>query len=247
MKWGYGRKTVDDADLYPGCADAEVSPERALDYTQDAQEVVPGLLLGPAAACGSPGALRSLGVDRVLCLRLEPPPDYGGFLEPGAALHVPVPDNNREAFGPERLAEARKFIARSLAAGHRVVVHCASGVSRSPAVVMAFLVCEWGMSLREAYETVLRARPVVRPNDAFFRELCQLESARRPGMPPSVSEEDRFAFALVPLFRGKRSLEEARRALAAVASTRNKEELLPTAFSLLCSYRQVSHMHYGYS
>ncbi|XP_068238830.1 dual specificity protein phosphatase 18-like [Palaemon carinicauda] len=57
----------------------------------------------------------------------------------------------------------------------RVLVHCVAGVSRSPALVLAYLVKHRGMSLREAFLHVRSVRPNVRPNAGFFSQLIEFE------------------------------------------------------------------------
>ncbi|XP_060929855.1 dual specificity protein phosphatase 14-like isoform X1 [Limanda limanda] len=55
------------------------------------------------------------------------------------------------------------------------LVHCTAGRSRSPALVMAYLMrCE-GLSLRRAHEQVLDQRPFIRPNAGFWRQLMDYE------------------------------------------------------------------------
>lgn len=59
--------------------------------------------------------------------------------------------------------------------GGRVLVHCVAGVSRSPAVVLGYLVKYARMSLRMAFQQVRSSRPCVRPNAGFFRQLIAFE------------------------------------------------------------------------
>ncbi|KAF7657593.1 hypothetical protein LDENG_00024830 [Lucifuga dentata] len=57
----------------------------------------------------------------------------------------------------------------------KTLVHCTAGRSRSPALVMAYLMrCE-GMTLRQAHELVLEQRPYIRPNAGFWRQLLAYE------------------------------------------------------------------------
>lgn len=66
----------------------------------------------------------------------------------------------------ELLAEPLATLADAMAPGDggraAVLVHCDMGVNRSPTLVLAFLVSQ-GLSLREAYTHVLRARPGIDP------------------------------------------------------------------------------------
>ncbi|XP_062844035.1 dual specificity protein phosphatase 14 [Trichomycterus rosablanca] len=55
------------------------------------------------------------------------------------------------------------------------LVCCAAGRSRSPSLVMAYLMRFEGTSLLEAYLQVLDARPFIRPNAGFWRQLLDYE------------------------------------------------------------------------
>ncbi|XP_045584788.1 dual specificity protein phosphatase 18 [Procambarus clarkii] len=63
--------------------------------------------------------------------------------------------------------------------GGRVLVHCVAGVSRSPALVLAYLVKYADMSLRQAFFHVRSARPNIRPNAGFFSQLIDFEERVR--------------------------------------------------------------------
>lgn len=67
------------------------------------------------------------------------------------------------------------FVADAVRAGGKVVVHCVAGVSRSASVVLAYLVREHGMTLREAHDHVIARRPVVNPNMGFWIALVEYE------------------------------------------------------------------------
>lgn len=57
---------------------------------------------------------------------------------------------------------------------NRVLVHCSAGISRSPSVVMAWLITRRGKSFEEAFEMVKRCRPYIMPNEGFERQLILL-------------------------------------------------------------------------
>ena len=69
-----------------------------------------------------------------------------------------------------------------------VLVHCDMGHNRSPSLVLAFLLMR-GLSLREAYRTLLAARPTVDPLPSYRRALCRLELAQRGSCSIKSSEE----------------------------------------------------------
>ncbi len=58
---------------------------------------------------------------------------------------------------------ARKFT--------NVYVHCHAGVSRSAAVVCAYLMKKYGWNLQQTLEFVIAKRVVVKPNPGFMEKL----------------------------------------------------------------------------
>ena len=54
-------------------------------------------------------------------------------------------------------------------------VHCKAGVSRSPTIVIAYLMYACRMSLSEAYSTVRAVRPVISPNLDFMGHLVRFQ------------------------------------------------------------------------
>lgn len=63
--------------------------------------------------------------------------------------------------------------------GKGVLVHCQRGLSRSPTLVIAYLMMKKRMCLRQAYEMVRKARPNIGPRSNFMVQLCHLESVLR--------------------------------------------------------------------
>jgi hypothetical protein len=62
------------------------------------------------------------------------------------------------------------------ASGGAVLVHCYQGISRSATIVISYLMRSCGLPLRDALAAVVAARPVVRPNDAFLKQLAAYEA-----------------------------------------------------------------------
>lgn len=60
----------------------------------------------------------------------------------------------------------------------KVIVHCAMGVSRSRALVLAYLMICQGLSLAEAIAAV-RLNRDIGPNSGFLQQLLQLELSLR--------------------------------------------------------------------
>ncbi|KAF1383151.1 hypothetical protein PFLUV_G00128320 [Perca fluviatilis] len=87
-------------------------------------------------------------------------------------VRVPVSDLPSARLGDhfDRVAER---IHGNRAGG--TLVHCAVGMSRSPALVMAYLMRYRGVTLGQAHRWVQDSRPFVRLNAGFWEQLLQYE------------------------------------------------------------------------
>eukprot|EP00741_Cyanophora_paradoxa_P020300 tig00021244_g19594.t1 len=83
------------------------------------------------------------------------------------------------------IEHAHDFVDAAIARGGRVYVHCNAGISRSPTVVISYLMRRRGMTLKAAFEHVRARRPQAAPNAGFFSFLCSLERELYPDAPPS--------------------------------------------------------------
>lgn len=75
----------------------------------------------------------------------------------------------------DSLEDAVDFIEEAVDGDGKVLVHCVSGVSRSAAVVVAFMCHSMGLSVGEALEVLKMSSPQVCPNDGFLRQLTLFE------------------------------------------------------------------------
>lgn len=65
------------------------------------------------------------------------------------------------------------YIDKYLKDDKRVLVNCIVGKSRSPSVVIAYLMWKYGLSLKEALKYVKERRGIVDPNPGFIKKLEQ--------------------------------------------------------------------------
>ncbi|KAI0720791.1 hypothetical protein C8T65DRAFT_567048 [Cerioporus squamosus] len=63
------------------------------------------------------------------------------------------------------------FIQSELDKGYGVLVHCQAGMSRSVAIVAAYLMVTQGLDADGALEVIRKARPDVQPNEGFMHQL----------------------------------------------------------------------------
>ena len=70
------------------------------------------------------------------------------------------------------LQEAFEFIDSS---EKNIYIHCVMGISRSPSIVIAYLMYKNKMSYEEAYDFVKNKRNVINPNSGFQEQLKKFE------------------------------------------------------------------------
>lgn len=147
-------------------------------------EVYPSLFLGDFTIAKSPKKLKSVGITHVVNCAWGTSfnmvnTDQSFFEESGIMFHgIPAVDVWKFKIGPY-FRGAADFIEQALSSGGKVYVHCMSGVSRSSAIVLAFLIIKRNMQLMEAIQTVRDKRKIL-PNDGFLKELVDLNSQRFP-------------------------------------------------------------------
>jgi protein-tyrosine phosphatase len=143
------------------------------------QQEPPSLMLGDWLYLGSEynasniAELQHLGVTHVI--NVTPDTEIRNFFPDLLAYHrIPVVDVETEDLH-RYLADAVRRLSASKEQGHKVLIHCQRGVSRSPTVVVAFLMYDQGLSLQQALQQAKERRSIVKPNKGFLRQLEELE------------------------------------------------------------------------
>ncbi|KAG7386840.1 hypothetical protein PHYPSEUDO_015150 [Phytophthora pseudosyringae] len=135
-------------------------------------EVAAGLFVGSIHAAFNVEALKSSKISHVLNLAGS----YATFPEDFTYLSLSIRDKEYASL-LSCLPIAAVFIDAGLKSGG-VLVHCAGGRSRSPAVAMAFLMMKQQMPYAAVAAHVKTLRPVVSLNVGFDAQLKCLETAR---------------------------------------------------------------------
>ncbi|CAO2638286.1 Dual specificity protein phosphatase 12 [Lemmus lemmus] len=138
-------------------------------------EVRPGLYLGGAAAVAEPDHLMKAGITAVLTVDSEPGFQAGAGFEGLRSLFVPALDKP-ETDLLSHLDRCVAFIGQSRAEGRAVLVHCHAGVSRSVAVVTAFIMKTDQLTFEKAYESLQTVKPEAKMNEGFEGQLKLYES-----------------------------------------------------------------------
>ena len=117
---------------------------------------------------GDPHMMMGAGVTYLMDLRAEcAPPRF-----PVPVDHVRIEDlvDGQE----ELILSAGRRVAELIEGGHTVGIYCQSGVSRTPAVAICYLMLE-GASLGDATAIVRQARPSAMPALGLYRSLEAIE------------------------------------------------------------------------
>ncbi|KAM6965852.1 LOW QUALITY PROTEIN: dual specificity protein phosphatase 8 [Tautogolabrus adspersus] len=134
--------------------------------------ILPRLYLG-AESDVTQDCLSSLGISYVLSVsRCSPQPS---FLPRSRYLRIPIDDSLWDDLLPW-IPEALSFIDGAMSSGASVLVHCAAGISRSPALAVAYIMYSLGLDLDQAYRFVKERRPSISPNFNFLGQLQLFQS-----------------------------------------------------------------------
>ncbi|XP_038304523.1 dual specificity protein phosphatase 12 isoform X5 [Canis lupus dingo] len=134
-------------------------------------EVRPGLYLGGAAAVAEPGLLREAGITAVLAVDSEEPDLTAGAGTEGLRRLFVRALDEPETDLLSHLDRCAAFIGQARAEGRAVLVHCHAGVSRSVAVVTAFMMKTDQLTFEKAYESLQTIKPEAKMNEGFEWQL----------------------------------------------------------------------------
>jgi len=131
-----------------------------------AQEVVRGVFLGGFKAAENFHEHRRLGITHIInatAHRLDAP-------------HAKVLCLNlRDADGDQDIScefpRVIEFMDEAIAGGGACLVHCIRGVSRSSALVCAYIIARSNLSVEETLTLVQDARPIAKPRPGFMQQL----------------------------------------------------------------------------
>lgn len=84
--------------------------------------------------------------------------------------HIPIEDNRSENL-LKHLPDILQYIHQKLTQGKKILVHCWAGKSRSPAIVIGYLMYRLNISYDEAYKIVKNKRRIVKLNSGFEEQL----------------------------------------------------------------------------
>ncbi|CAF1078351.1 unnamed protein product [Rotaria sp. Silwood1] len=138
--------------------------------TEPSLVLEPYLFLGNCISAHDTHRLSKLGIRYILNVAIrdvELCPYYSNDIR---TLTIDLRDDDRENI-LRTFDQAFAFIDEARRNKSRVLVHCSHGQSRSPAIVIGYLMRTYNVPLEQCLNHVIKARPCVLPNDGFLKQL----------------------------------------------------------------------------
>lgn len=133
-------------------------------------KILPYLYIGSYGAAENAAYLESQKITHVVCLLEEYPESVASFPK----LCIPMSDYG-ESDIRRLLTEVVPFIESARETGSRVLIFCALGVNRSPALVAGYLRAVLGFPMGEALSKITLIRPFVSIHERYLSQLEQLD------------------------------------------------------------------------
>ncbi|VDP76290.1 unnamed protein product [Echinostoma caproni] len=162
-------------------------------------KILPYLYLGNARDAQNLDLLRRVGITHIINVTETVPMPFKRPV-PFTYLHLPASDTINQDLRPA-FDRAVQFIDEARKRNGIVLVHCQAGVSRSVAIVMAYLIhSAKKYTVLNALEFVQNQRPVAGPNLHFMGQLQRYynELHTRNFVPPSPSTTSTLPVAAPP-------------------------------------------------
>ena len=140
---------------------------------KEADHIIDNIFLGPETSAINLEYLRSNNIDRVLAAALYVEMPFTDPVHQIEYLYLQIDDSPTENIF-SHLSSVIDFIEKR--PHTNVLVHCVSGISRSGACVIAYVMKKKGLKYEEAWEFVKSKRSIVHPNSGFKAQLKRFQT-----------------------------------------------------------------------
>lgn len=137
---------------------------------KDMDKITNNIWLGNISSATNIKNLKRLGIKKVLSILENPVPKYTreDNIKHGILKVVDSPEQNVIQYFGNCL--------RFMNGEENILVHCMGGCSRSPTIVIAYIMWKYMLSYNKAFEFVNRKRPFIFPNNGFKEQLKLFET-----------------------------------------------------------------------
>lgn len=135
-------------------------------------KILPFLYLGSQSDSANKDILKSHNITYELNVSNNCP--KSDYIQDNHFLRIPVNDNYSEKLLPH-FETSNTFLDRVQQSNGAVLVHCLAGISRSPSIAIAYVMCHLRMTSDEAYRYIKAKRPSISPNFNFLGQLQEYE------------------------------------------------------------------------
>jgi len=174
----------DSTSNYPDLPSSRFADVHNWNYAdrRQMQEVCANVFLGPYA-CAAKNKLESLkavGITHIICIRhvME-----SNIIKPNFPDHfkyqvLDIADTVHQNI-IQHLPLTRAFIQDALQSKGKVLIHGNAGISRSAAIVIGYVMEQYGVPYRDAFQLVQCKRFCINPNAHFENQLTEYEAIFR--------------------------------------------------------------------
>jgi len=92
------------------------------------------------------------------------------FIDTCNYFHIPINDEETENIY-KYFDDSADCINNVIINNQRILIHCYAGISRSPTIVIAYLIKYHNMTTNDALEYVKKHRQIIEPNEGFIWQL----------------------------------------------------------------------------
>ena len=138
----------------------------------DYHEIIPNLYLGSIFVAEDEDTLKDIGITHIVTAGRDMQPMYPKKFNYRVLKLRDYEDENITKYFDSSI----EFIENALNSDGKVLVHCLAGVSRSSAIVWAYLIKTKQWEFEKALEYVQSKRRVANPNEGYQLQLVDFAS-----------------------------------------------------------------------
>lgn len=139
-----------------------------MNTSQNISQITEDIYLGNIHGASDEKLLNLIGITHIINLSCQP----NFFPNKYKYLKIDIADSPNVDIS-KYFDLTNKFLDRAISENGKIFVHCMAGISRSPTIVISYLMLE--LNLMTAYKTVQSRRRIINPNEGFMRQLYKYE------------------------------------------------------------------------